>query len=965
MVLDINNPKALREIGRVKVDILTIRLSRDGKYLFITERDLVQKNDEGYLFSIFEVSDDRSPKLLTRVKAQDPFSAGADGFYLLPGGKYLLVQRRGRYFIAFDISDPSNPRKVWDGENLIGGYAKAIRSDGILCLIDNDKLVLARMFPTMEKLGTLQGDQSDAEVAFFDEKTLYLSTYDKALHVLDVSDPKSLKAVAQYIVPQYIGSAAPARNKNLILVGLLGAIAVIDPDELTVTADQLRAAHAEALRQYQRKAHKHDFEKTRNAINLLKSAGIGHVSEKKPSGMSDKALAEILNDYGFFLSKEYRDKEAIDIYKEAIQLDPNRAVAYLNLGDGLRKQLSAVDSFKEKIELTKEIKSAYLQYKKLHGKSTPAIDSFLALNVVDTPIADFCEYVARYANQGRLTELFGSGDSVLKADETGTMQVNVEYQGTAHNPWVRYFDNNTNEEISEAADKDEIGEEDDDRRWTQEIALIPFSDGHHLLYFNRGGYLVSSSPIGAARKKGKVCDFFVNVTESFDQKSRDARVCKRMQSSAPLPYIPFDEPHSLTYEMIDDAGYSETSPLEAGNVDFDNDGKDEVLVKLGYASGAGAGCGYDFFDLLNEKRDGFSDSKKRQLLLELQGINKDERHPVPRCGGNVTGWFRHDGITYYETKYPGKQPGYEGQQFHTVSYIKDGKIHKVCDARFKIRIETEQEHESKLKRLGISETDPAVNEQLLQAVSSRHSLREIKTLLAKGGDVNAKNQHGTTLLMIAAFLGNSEIVKFFIDKGADVHLKDDRGFTALMNAAESGNLEIVRLLIDKGADVNARDKPGPTVLTQAAKEGHLEVVKLLVDKGADVNAKDEMGVTVLMGAAEKGNLELVKYLIDKGLDVNAKDKCGFTALIFASSGGRLEVVKLLIDKGADVNAKDVLGQTALSFAGGKDEPEIAQYLQAHGAKLSDEPPRLKAHGAKPSDEPPPLPPIGEKRPRSR
>jgi hypothetical protein len=28
MVLDINNPKALREIGRVKVDILTIRLSR-------------------------------------------------------------------------------------------------------------------------------------------------------------------------------------------------------------------------------------------------------------------------------------------------------------------------------------------------------------------------------------------------------------------------------------------------------------------------------------------------------------------------------------------------------------------------------------------------------------------------------------------------------------------------------------------------------------------------------------------------------------------------------------------------------------------------------------------------------------------------------------------------------------------------------------------------------------------------
>ncbi len=339
----------------------------------------------------------------------------------------------------------------WHYENNIG-TPQAIRSDGILCLIDDTILSLAKTYPPTEKLGRLQGDFSGAKVTFFDEETLYFSTLDKALHIIDVTKPKSPKTVSEYILPGYIFSAVPARNGNHVLVGLVGAIAVIDPDKAIVSSEQLRAVHAAALKQYQPKEHKCDYDRWKNArdtISGLKTAGIDHASKRKPSGMSDRVLAEILNDYGFFLSKARRSQEALDVYKRAIQLNPNRAVAYLNLGDSLRNQLSQADSFKEKIELTKEIKRAYLQYKKLHGKSTTAIDSFLALNVVDNPIADFCEYVAAYANQGRLRELFGRGDSVLKADESGTMQVNIIYQGTANLPWVRVIDNSTNDEISE------------------------------------------------------------------------------------------------------------------------------------------------------------------------------------------------------------------------------------------------------------------------------------------------------------------------------------------------------------------------------------------------------------------------------------------------------------------------------------------------------------------------------------
>ncbi len=64
VVLDVNNPKALREIGRVELDIKKARLSADEKYLFVTEKALIRKKEERYFFSIFEVSHDGSPSWL-------------------------------------------------------------------------------------------------------------------------------------------------------------------------------------------------------------------------------------------------------------------------------------------------------------------------------------------------------------------------------------------------------------------------------------------------------------------------------------------------------------------------------------------------------------------------------------------------------------------------------------------------------------------------------------------------------------------------------------------------------------------------------------------------------------------------------------------------------------------------------------------------------------------------------------
>lgn len=159
-------------------------------------------------------------------------------------------------------------------------------------------------------------------------------------------------------------------------------------------------------------------------------------------------------------------------------------------------------------------------------------------------------------------------------------------------------------------------------------------------------------------------------------------------------------------------------------------------------------------------------------------------------------------------------------------------------------------------------------------------------------------------LIDAAKKGDTADVKTLLNKGADANAKDKGGWTALMEASQNGHTEIVNALLNKGADVNAKFNNSWTALMFASEKGHTEIVKALIAKGADVNAKLNDGYTALMFASAEGHTEIVKTLLNKGADVNVKDKGGRTALMRASEKGYTETVKALLDKGAYVNAKD-------------------------------------------------------------
>lgn len=233
-----------------------------------------------------------------------------------------------------------------------------------------------------------------------------------------------------------------------------------------------------------------------------------------------------------------------------------------------------------------------------------------------------------------------------------------------------------------------------------------------------------------------------------------------------------------------------------------------------------------------------------------------------------------------------------------------------------------------------------------------------KLLLDRKADVNAKLADGTTALMWASILGQTEMVKLLLERGADARAVLTDGSTALQwavlyecrevvklltekggggtlaTAAMSGLTTEVQRLLNAGADVNAKDAHGTTALMECARGGYLETARLLLERGADARAKDERGWTALNEALWKGHLDVAGLLLDRGADPNAVDASGWTALIQAAWKGQLDVVGLLVAKGADIRAKDAFGKTAFMRAVEMGHRDIASLLLDKGDQVN-------------------------------
>ncbi len=194
----------------------------------------------------------------------------------------------------------------------------------------------------------------------------------------------------------------------------------------------------------------------------------------------------------------------------------------------------------------------------------------------------------------------------------------------------------------------------------------------------------------------------------------------------------------------------------------------------------------------------------------------------------------------------------------------------------------------------------------------------------------------------AIVVGDREILDDYLTRGGDPNACDHTGCTLLHEAANFGQLEIVKRLLQAGADVNRADHDrrtpldlvadlsfrgaltlaNPTGLQTYAQRAsdspsvELEVVACLLDAGAvvepELEQRESWGLrTPLAIACQHGKDELVALLLRREANPNARDGFQSTPLIAAVNGGHLRVIERLLRSGADPNIADQRGQTPL------------------------------------------------------
>ena len=207
----------------------------------------------------------------------------------------------------------------------------------------------------------------------------------------------------------------------------------------------------------------------------------------------------------------------------------------------------------------------------------------------------------------------------------------------------------------------------------------------------------------------------------------------------------------------------------------------------------------------------------------------------------------------------------------------------------------------------------------------QHSLniKTVSEFLEQGHDINERDENGHTLLHIATYRGDRNLVAFLIEHEANINAVDRTEWTPLHVATYRGYQNIVNLLIEHKADINKPDRIGQTPLHIAIYRNNREIVDVFLRRGANRNTIDDTSWTPLHLAAYKGYEDIVSTLIRYKANVNSRDRRGWTPLSIASDMGYKNLISLLKTQGATHSESEEINSYT------KDIPQNSSHNRYH------------------------------------
>ena len=174
-------------------------------------------------------------------------------------------------------------------------------------------------------------------------------------------------------------------------------------------------------------------------------------------------------------------------------------------------------------------------------------------------------------------------------------------------------------------------------------------------------------------------------------------------------------------------------------------------------------------------------------------------------------------------------------------------------------------------------------------------------------------------------LDRPAIILPLLAKGFDVNARDERGQHALYVALRENSMQVADVLLrTPGLQADAVNGAGETLLMMAALRGHVDAMRRLIALGAQVKRE---GWTPLHYAASGESLAAAKLLLQQGAALDARAPNGSTPLMLAAGFGSIDVAELLLKEGADPTLRNKAGLDAAEFARRGDRDALAAKLE--------------------------------------
>ena len=237
-----------------------------------------------------------------------------------------------------------------------------------------------------------------------------------------------------------------------------------------------------------------------------------------------------------------------------------------------------------------------------------------------------------------------------------------------------------------------------------------------------------------------------------------------------------------------------------------------------------------------------------------------------------------------------------------------------------------------LAQLAALQANPGMRDWSLLAIAAwRGELDLVQALVKKGADVSAVDASGSFPLARAVAGQRQAVARYLIEQGADLHQPVDGG-SLLHEAIRQRDLDMVKLLAQQPELLDRPGGSGRSPLILALQREDWSAVEALLEHGALPDGMDGAGNTPLHLVTRNDNVDLARELLAAGAAVNIGDGAGRTPLWWAARSGSLPLVSMFLEAGA-LDAAALDGSTPVHVAAQLEQPGVLGLLADAGYAL--------------------------------